>query len=138
MSVVSGLWLVLLGALGVAHPFLARRDRRVALWVLYAGQVILGASALLWGFWGLMTALTNVSWASRAPILWSSGLVAALFQLALPAAFLASGFAPLFKPEGVERAKRARALSVAQAVVGAFAIIAGAAIAAATVAFSME
>ena len=121
--IVKAFWLLVLGILGIAGPFVLRAQAKWPRWVVYAAQVLLGLNAALWGLWGLIESMTMVSVVGHAPIFWTSNFVAAVLELALPALFAVNILGSLLaKRADAQPSKSRRRVAVAQIVVGVVAI----------------
>jgi hypothetical protein len=121
----SAIWLVVLGALGLAHPFVSRSQSKTVRWVFLGVQALLGLNAVLWGLWALIDSVVQLEYASRFPILWTSQLVGGIVELGLATLFALGIVAQVKGADDDAKAKRVRRWSILQAVAGVIAIAAG-------------
>ncbi len=80
MGIISGIWLIILGVVGILaglHP-LKRPDG--AGWVLVVFILLMAPISGLWGVWGLISSLLNVGMLSTWPLWWVTMLMAAFAQ----------------------------------------------------------
>jgi hypothetical protein len=81
---VYGIWLALLGVLAVPSLIIAKKPNAkelIAKITPYQGWI--GAISCLWGVWGIISAVLNISWLSSWPIWWASWLAGSVLQAAL-------------------------------------------------------
>jgi hypothetical protein len=72
---INGIWLAVLGVLAVPSLVLARRpDAKQLLGKLAPYQGWMGAVSALWGVWGIISAVLNISWLTTWPIYWATWL----------------------------------------------------------------
>ncbi len=84
MNISYGIWLMLLGAVAVPSLIIAKRpDAKQMLDKLTPYQGWIGAVSCLWGVWGIISCVLNISWMSVAPIGWITWLAGSVLQAAL-------------------------------------------------------
>ena len=84
MGFLSGLFLALVGILGAANLIIARKPQAQELIGKIAPyQGWIGAAAAVWGAWSLLWCLMTIGLLGAAPLLWLTGLAAAVLQVAL-------------------------------------------------------
>jgi hypothetical protein len=119
----SALWLITLGSLGIAHPFVMRGSSKAGRWVLTGLQGLCGLNAALWGLWALIDAIAKLEFARSFPMVWTASLVGGFVQLVLAALFGATMLVPLLgKGDDAQKAKATRRLSITQAIAGVLAV----------------
>ena len=65
-----GLWLIVLGALAVPNLILRKPELKSTLDKITPYQGWIGAISALWGLWGIIFSVLNLSWLTSAPIWW--------------------------------------------------------------------
>jgi len=81
---VNGIWLAVLGILAVPSLLLARRpDAKEMLGKLAPYQGWMGAISALWGVWGIISAVLNISWLTEWPIYWATWLADSILLASL-------------------------------------------------------
>jgi hypothetical protein len=84
MGLVSGIWLALLGVLAVPSMIIAKRpDAKEMIAKLAPYQGWIGAISCLWGVWGIISSILNLSWIAHWPIYWGTFLADSVLQAAL-------------------------------------------------------
>src|SRR4051794_27936138 len=81
---VYGIWLAVLGVLAVPSLIIAKKPNAkelIAKITPYQGWI--GAISCLWGVWGIISSVLNLSWLSIAPIYWATFLADSVLQFAL-------------------------------------------------------
>jgi hypothetical protein len=81
---INGIWLALLGVLAVPSLILAKRpDAKEMLAKIQPFQGWMGAISCLWGIWGIISAVLNLSWLAHWPIYWATWLADSVLLAAL-------------------------------------------------------
>jgi hypothetical protein len=72
---IDGIWLAVLGVLAASNLIVARRpDAAEVIAKLAPYQGWIGAISALWGVWGIISCVLNISLLTAAPIIWFSWL----------------------------------------------------------------
>jgi hypothetical protein len=81
---VNGIWLALLGVLAVPSMIIAKKpNAKELIGKIAPYQGWIGAVSCLWGVWGIIGAVLNLSWLTAAPIYWATWLADSVLQFAL-------------------------------------------------------
>ncbi len=108
---INGIWLAVLGVLAVPSLVLARRpDAKQLLGKLAPYQGWMGAVSALWGVWGIISAVLNISWLTTWPIYWATWLADSVLLAAL-GLILGIGVMKTFIKQPVAQAKLDQTLS---------------------------
>jgi len=84
MGLVNGLWLAVLGVLGASNLIIAKKpDAKEMIAKLAPYQGWIGAISALWGVWGIIQAVLNLSWLHVFPIWWVTWLADSVLQFVL-------------------------------------------------------
>ncbi len=81
MGLVSGIWLALLGVLGASNLIIAKKpDAKELIAKMAPYQGWIGAVSALWGVWGIISAVLNLGWMTKAPIYWGTFAASAVLS----------------------------------------------------------
>ena len=81
---IHGIWLAVLGILAASSLIIARRpDASAMIGKLAPYQGWIGAVSALWGLWGVISCILNVTWMTSFPIYWFTLLADSVLQAGL-------------------------------------------------------
>lgn len=84
MGIITGIWLFVLGALAAPSIILSRRpDAATALAKLAPYQGWMGVVSAFWGAFGIIRAIMNLGWLTKAPIYWITFTAVSVVELGL-------------------------------------------------------
>lgn len=84
MGLIGGIWMALLGVLGASNLIIAKKpDAKEMIAKMAPYQGWFGAVSALWGVWGIISSILNLTWLTTWPIFWVTYLAVAVLQLAL-------------------------------------------------------
>lgn len=79
-----GVWLIVLGVLGASNLIIARKpDAKELIGKIAPYQGWMGAVSALWGVWGLISAILNISILTSFPIWWATWVATDVILVAL-------------------------------------------------------
>ncbi len=79
-----GVWLIVLGVLGASNLIIARKpDAKELIAKVAPYQGWMGAVSALWGVWGLISAIINISMLTSSPIWWATWVATDVLLVAL-------------------------------------------------------
>jgi hypothetical protein len=84
VPMLFGVWLIVLGVLGASNLIIARKpDAKELIAKVAPYQGWMGAVSALWGVWGLISAIINISMLTSSPIWWATWVATDVLLVAL-------------------------------------------------------